>query len=133
MADCTTCHQFVRDHSNCCQCHTDENVEPNIQDCAACHKRPKRERNPRSLVRKFSHVDHKLDPVSNETLSCMRCHFEVPTARKVAQLQLPKMATCVECHQGEIAFSYARCLKCHEKGIEARLVPASHKEATKGK
>ncbi len=140
-ADCTTCHSFIRggekvklpEHAQCCECHTKKDVSPNIQDCAGCHKRPKSERNPRSKVRKFTHVDHKIDPVSSETLPCLRCHFEVPKAKKIAKLKLPKMATCVECHQGEIAFSYASCLKCHEKGIEAKLVPASHKAATKGK
>ncbi len=132
--DCTFCHAFVRGgekvqlpaHQQCCECHTKKDVEPSINDCAGCHKRPKQEKNPRSLVRKFSHADHKTDPTSGASLPCLRCHFEVPKARKVAKLKLPKMATCVECHQGEIAFSYADCLKCHEKGIELKALPASH-------
>lgn len=132
--DCTFCHPFKNGgkkvglpaHAQCCDCHTKESVEPNINDCAGCHKRPENERNPRSKVRKFSHADHKSDPMTGASLPCMRCHFEVPKAKKVARLRLPKMATCVECHQGEIAFSYADCLKCHDKGIETQLLPADH-------
>lgn len=139
--DCTFCHHFVRggekvmlpDHAQCCECHTQKDVEPNINDCATCHSRPKRQKNPRSMVRKFSHANHKIDPVTGRSLPCLRCHFDVPKAKKIARLKLPKMATCVECHQGEVAFSYAECLKCHEEGIETRLVPESHKQATKGK
>ena len=132
--DCTFCHSFVRGgekvslpaHAQCCECHTKKDVEPNINDCAACHARPKREKNPRSMVRKFSHVDHKVDPTTNKSLPCKRCHFDVPKSKKIYKLQLPKMATCVECHTGEIAFSYGECLKCHEKGIESKLVPKTH-------
>ena len=139
--DCTFCHGFVKGgeqvslpaHAQCCECHTKEEVEPNINDCAGCHKRPASERNPRSMVRNFSHADHKLDPVTGASLECLRCHFEVPRATKVATLQLPVMATCVECHQGEVAFSYADCLKCHDKGIEARLLPEDHPKPSGGK
>ena len=137
--DCTFCHQFVKggekvrlpDHAQCCECHTNKDVEPNINDCAFCHSRPKKERNPRSKVRKFSHANHKTDPKTNKALECGRCHFDVPKAKKVAKMKLPKMATCVECHTGELAFSYAECLRCHEKGIESKLVPQSHQALQK--
>ncbi len=133
--DCSFCHRFVRggekvllpEHPQCCECHTQQDVEPNINDCAGCHSRPRSEPNPASMVKKFSHAQHKTDPATNQSLGCLRCHFEVPRSQKIATLILPKMATCVECHQGELAFSYAECLKCHEKGIEARLVPPTHK------
>lgn len=139
--DCSFCHEFVKggekvllpQHAQCCECHTKADVEPNINDCAGCHQRPASEKNPQSMVRKFSHADHKLDPVSGKSLPCLRCHFDVPKAKTISQLQLPKMETCVECHEGEIAFSYADCLKCHDKGIETRLIPASHKAATQGR
>lgn len=139
--DCTHCHTFIRggervslpQHAQCCECHTKENVEPNINDCATCHQRPPSQRNPRSMVRKFSHADHRQDPADGTSLPCLRCHFEVPKARKVARLKLPKMATCVECHQGELAFSYADCLRCHDEGIETRLVPESHQQLPKEK
>jgi len=132
--DCSFCHPFLKGgekvdlpgHAQCCECHTKKEVEPNINDCAGCHKRPKNQKNPRSMVRKFSHVDHKTDPLDGASLPCARCHYEVEKAKTVAKLKLPKMATCVECHQGEVAFSYADCLKCHDKGIETRLLPKSH-------
>ena len=62
-----------------------------------------------------------------------KARYEVEKAKTVAKLKLPKMATCVECHQGEVAFSYADCLKCHDKGIETRLLPASHPKPDKKK
>lgn len=138
--DCSFCHAFTDGgarvtkpaHNQCCDCHTEPRVEPNMNDCAGCHNRPSHERSPRSSVRKFSHADHKTDPVSGSSLDCMRCHFEVPKSKKVTTLALPVMATCVECHQGEIAFDYAECLKCHGAGIDKKPVPESHRKATEG-
>jgi c(7)-type cytochrome triheme protein len=132
--DCSFCHKFVKggekvllpEHPQCCECHTKPDVKPQIDDCAGCHYRPKSENNPSSKVKKFSHVQHKTDPSNNQSLPCVRCHFDVPKSTKISTLILPKMATCVECHQGELAFSYADCLKCHEKGIETKLLPPDH-------
>lgn len=138
--DCSFCHAFKDGgkrvekpgHAQCCDCHTEARVEPNMTDCAGCHNRPLHDRSPRSKVRKFSHADHKTDPESGGALDCMRCHFEVPKAKQVSKLQLPKMDTCIECHQGEIAFDYAECLRCHGEGIEKKPVPADHKKAVEG-
>ncbi len=139
--DCTFCHPFLKGgkkvglpaHPQCCECHTKKDVEPNMNDCAGCHKRPSTDRRPRSLVKKFTHVEHKLDPMTGASLPCVRCHYDVKRAKKVAKLKLPKMATCVECHEGEVAFSYSDCLKCHDKGIELKLLPRTHPKAKKGK
>jgi hypothetical protein len=38
------------------------------------------------------------------------------------------MASCVECHQGEIAFDYAQCLRCHGPEIHKLAVPESHQK-----
>jgi c(7)-type cytochrome triheme protein len=135
--DCSFCHEFQKGgesvslpkHAQCCECHTQKDVEPKIDHCAGCHTRPRSEANPRSMVKKFSHKDHKSDPKSGASVPCLRCHFDVPRAKTITSLQLPKMATCVECHEGTQAFSYADCLKCHEKGIEMKLVPEDHKAA----
>jgi c(7)-type cytochrome triheme protein len=133
--DCGFCHQMLKggeavslpSHPQCCECHTKEDVTPTINDCAACHKRKKSDRNPESMVKKFTHTKHLEDTKTKERIACVKCHFDVPKATTVHELQLPKMATCVECHQGEIAFSYAECLRCHDKGIESKLVPKTHK------
>lgn len=135
--DCSFCHEFQKGgelvslprHSECCDCHTKKDVNPNINDCAGCHNRPKSEPNPRSMVRKFSHKDHKTEPQSGASVPCLKCHFDVPKAKNISQLKLPKMDTCVECHDGNGAFSYADCLKCHDKGIELKLIPADHQQA----
>ena len=138
--DCSFCHPFKDEgkrvekpaHAQCCDCHTEARVEPHITDCAGCHQRPAHERSPQSSVQKFSHSDHRTDPVSGSSLECMRCHAEVTKAKNIGTLKLPAMATCVECHQGEVAFDYAQCLMCHGKGIEKKPVPADHKKAVEG-
>jgi len=132
--DCTFCHTFSNAgakvdfpaHPQCCECHTQKDVQPNINDCAGCHKRPETEKRPKSLIEKFSHADHQLDPRNGLSLECSRCHFAVAQAEKVGTITMPIMATCVECHSGEVAFDYAQCLKCHEKSIAEKPVPPSH-------
>jgi hypothetical protein len=139
--DCTFCHPMEDGgakvgkpaHAQCCDCHTKDAVEPSINDCAGCHTRPKTDRTPKSQIDKFSHVDHTTDPRTGSTLECARCHFEVNKADKVRDLKLPVMATCVECHSGEVAFDYTSCLKCHAPDIMDKPVPETHKAATRGK
>jgi hypothetical protein len=137
---CTFCHAFssadavmpsLPSHPQCCECHTKSEVTPNINDCATCHMRPDEEKNPVSLVRKFSHADHRQDPTTGESVDCLRCHFQVPKATKVSAIHLPAMATCVECHQGEVAFDYVECLRCHGPEIQKLPIPENHKKKKK--
>jgi len=135
--DCSFCHEFVGGgkrvelpgHPQCCECHTKANVEPNINDCAGCHARPKWQKAAKSQIKHFSHVDHTLDPTTGASLDCLRCHSSVTTAKKIRDISMPVMATCVECHQGEVAFDYTNCLKCHGSQIHEKPVPQSHKDA----
>lgn len=137
--DCTFCHSFKRNkkkpsfpaHAQCCDCHTKKGVEPSINDCAGCHARPKNQRRTKSKIKNFSHDDHRIDPVSNQLLECTRCHGSVMSATKVARIRMPVMDTCVTCHQGEVAFGYSQCLKCHGKGIRQQPLPQSHKKLEK--
>ena len=134
--DCSFCHTFsnggekvnLPGHPQCCECHTKKNVEPNINNCSGCHARPKNERLKPSLIKKFSHADHSMDPANGQTLPCMRCHSAVPKATKVKTIDMPVMATCVPCHNGKLAPDYANCLMCHGKDITQQPVPESHKK-----
>ena len=135
--DCSFCHTFsdggkkveFPGHAQCCDCHTKENVEPNINDCAGCHARPKWQKAPKSKIKKFSHEDHTLDPLTGASVDCERCHSAVKEATRVKDIAKPAMATCVECHQGEVAFDYTNCLKCHGDDITKMPVPESHSAA----
>jgi c(7)-type cytochrome triheme protein len=139
--DCSSCHPFVAGgkrvvlpgHAQCCECHTKTNVEPIINDCGGCHSRPKWQKPPKSKIKQFSHVDHTLDPATGASLDCERCHSTVTQAKKVRDIKMPMMEACVECHQGEVAFDYTNCLKCHGKGIKEKVIPDSHKAAVLNK
>lgn len=132
-ADCQTCHAFedggekvnTPNHANCCECHTAEHVEPNINDCDGCHKSNKPQERTSSL-KFFSHADHTTDPLTGQTLDCMRCHSAVAEATNLTEVTTPVMSTCTTCHKGEVAFDYVKCLKCHEAGIEKRPLPEDH-------
>lgn len=133
--DCSFCHEFVDggkkiempSHTQCYECHTKENVEPSINDYARCHARPKWQKAAKSKIKKFSHVDHTLDPMTGASLDCERCHFAVPKTKRIKDITKPVITTCVECHQGEVAFDYTNCLKCHGDDITEKVVPESHK------
>lgn len=139
--DCTFCHTFIRggekvalpNHAQCCECHTKADVEPNINDCAGCHSRPRWHAKKKSTIKNFSHADHSIDPRTGQSLDCLRCHAAVPKAKTVKQITWPVMATCVDCHAGEVAFDYSNCLKCHAADIGDKPIPESHKAATEGK
>jgi len=132
--DCIFCHPPTKQgkafgrptHAQCCDCHTKPEISPNITQCAICHARPASEHATPSMIRRFSHGDHTVDPRTGATLECMRCHYAVPRANKVREIDMPVMATCVTCHLGEVAFDFANCLKCHHDDIAKKPVPKSH-------
>lgn len=131
--DCSFCHTFAKDgsptlpgHAQCCDCHTKDGVEPGINDCAGCHQRPEKDPHPRSKIQHFSHDDHGTDPRSGATLECTVCHTEMAKTAKLKDIVFPKMATCVDCHAGEVAFDYAECLRCHGEAEAKAPLPPGH-------
>jgi len=136
-ADCTTCHDSARKstkasdrnlpkHPECEQCHDikaaqrGKKVDPPAT-CDYCHPGfdPSVHRIPPpfefpSPNVKFNHkvhVDRKVE--------CTTCHGEMKEVTLATRMQLPKMATCLECHDGSSAS--AACTTCHLEGPSGRL------------
>jgi hypothetical protein len=136
-ADCATCHesarasQSVKDlnlpgHEQCETCHDipaareGKPTDPPAS-CNTCHpgfdatvrKEPARVDLPAAHLR-FSHkvhVDRKVD--------CAVCHGEMKNVGLATRQQLPKMATCFECHNGRQASN--ACATCHVTQPSGRL------------
>lgn len=167
--DCTFCHHFQADgayatfgnHAVCAGCHSKAGMKPLLSeksttaDCRGCH-RPEEIENPsaatihRELASyvisgkydqiKFSHAQHFKDRVTYH-LDCTTCHYGVSASTSLADLALPKMADCVNCHDlaKSVASSYrmTNCQVCHIDApsgpvpdIHSRIVkPPSHTEA----
>ena len=67
----------------------------------------------------FSHDAHR-------SLACLDCHGGIPTSEKTADVNLPNLKVCQDCHKPEHAES--RCFECHvyhewprEKTIEGKV------------
>ena len=161
-ADCTFCHQFdlqgvfasFPSHPQCTSCHQNENIAPNLTpqsdtaDCRGCHN-PEEIENPgftkeRVMIAdhvvsgvhvnlRFSHVAHfKVKDKYN--LDCTTCHHAIPQSTSLADLTLPQMLDCVECHDTdkglEAEFRMSNCSNCHVD-TQVGSLPASHSKAVK--
>jgi len=157
-ADCTTCHKFESSgvfgtfpgHQECAVCHSKAGFKPTLSatmtaaDCRGCHT-PEEIENPgftesrrlqsKDVVTgkyeaiKFSHVAHfKVKETYN--LNCTTCHYEIPRSTSLADLTLPKMLDCVQCHDATraipAAFRMSNCTTCHTDRVTAGKVPTSH-------
>ena len=67
----------------------------------------------------FSHDAHR-------SLDCLDCHAGIPTSEKTADVNLPNLKVCQDCHKPEHAES--RCFECHvyhewprEKTIQGKV------------
>ncbi len=161
-ADCTFCHQFEDDgifakfpgHQQCTACHSKPEITPNLvptsdtPDCRGCHV-PEEIENPgytkdRAMIAetvvsgvyvnlKFSHIAHFKNKESYD-LDCTTCHYAVEVSTSLADLVLPKMLDCVECHDVDKGlpeqFRMSNCGTCHIDLNEGDL-PASHSKNVK--
>ncbi len=155
-ADCTFCHKFQSDgvfatfpgHAECAGCHAKDGALPHLtpasdtKDCRGCHS-PEEIENPGfTKTRKFAdhvvsgvHVNIKFSHIAHfkakerENLNCTTCHYSIPTSTSLADLNLPKMIDCVQCHdvskEMPAQFQMTNCQTCH---IDARTgnAPGSH-------
>lgn len=59
----------------------------------------------------FSHESHRM-------LDCISCHAQAPKSKETADVLLPGIATCRQCHVSERAtptdHAQARCYECHQ-------------------
>jgi len=114
QARCETCHRVDRAQAG-------EKTDPR-SDCAACHpgfdwtvhRAPEGSTFPRPNV-VFSHARHLArlggGDASATDAACERCHGPMGEVELATRAQLPRMATCLECHDGRAASQ--RCALCH--------------------
>jgi len=126
-ADCLTCHDKARKstrasdwnlpaHPECEQCH-----DLKKDKCSTCHPGfdPTARTAPPRIAFPTANLvfDHQVH-VKNK-IACERCHEDVPKVQLATVQQLPKMGTCLTCHDGTAAPS--ACTTCHLKEPSGRL------------
>lgn len=128
-AECVTCHDGARSsanvtdrnlpgHEECGTCHDIEAAQKGAKTdppaaCATCHPgfdatvrlAPAKLELPTAHL-KFNHQVH----VEKKT-DCSVCHGTLKDVKLASRQQLPKMATCFECHNGGVASK--ECRTCH--------------------
>jgi hypothetical protein len=136
-ADCATCHESVSKsesakdrnlpgHEQCETCHDIEAAQQGKKtdppaSCSTCHpsfdpsvrKEPAKLDLPPANLR-FTHKVH-LD----RKVECTTCHGDMTKVNLATRQQLPKMATCLECHDGKLAPN--DCKTCHLTEASGRL------------
>jgi hypothetical protein len=128
-ADCLTCHDRARKsqkaadwnlpaHPECEACHDlkaaarGRKTDP-PSACSTCHpgfdptvmREPHRLQAPAANLR-FDHQVH-----ASRKIDCRTCHGPMEQVALATVAQLPKMRTCLQCHDGQAAPS--RCTTCH--------------------
>ncbi|MGA9520551.1 MAG: cytochrome c3 family protein [Myxococcaceae bacterium] len=137
-ADCTACHfdatksnesrdRILPAHPECEECHDisaaekGEKTDP-AASCEVCHvgfdKTVRKE--PAAVVflapnLRFPHGVHTKD----HKIECKTCHGDFDGVHLATRQQLPKMATCLTCHDGRQAS--AECKTCHLTEPSGRL------------
>src|SRR5260370_37503196 len=144
-ADCTFCHKFDEQgtfarfpgHTECAACHSKPGVKPALTaslDGPAgrqCHtpeeiENPGFTENRRMLApvvvsgkyvdMKFSHIAH-FKVKEQFGINCTTCHYAIPRSNSLADLSLPRMLDCVECHDTSKSiaaeFRMSNCTTCH--------------------
>src|SRR5689334_21211988 len=115
-ADCVTCHDPARKsvrasdlnlpkHAACEDCHP--GFDHTVQKEPARIELPA----PNLLFNHKVHVDRKVD--------CQVCHGQMANVQLATRMQLPKMATCLTCHDGRQASG--ECKTCHLRQSSGRL------------
>jgi hypothetical protein len=134
---CTDCHGKVTESTKA----EDYNV-PSRDSCLTCHDEAEvprtwgpKVKGPGNAVAipparlRFPHARH----VTLEGVTCLTCHAGVPEVDVATRANLPRMETCLSCHDG--AKAPGDCRTCHPTGrggrlqtafAEGQLVPDDH-------
>jgi hypothetical protein len=77
----------------------------------------------RITVRFMPHA--RFDHAAHQMLRCTSCHAGATSSRESAQLLLPGIATCRQCHRPGTETAESRCFECHtyHNGAPQRAVP----------
>jgi hypothetical protein len=163
-SDCTFCHKFDKKgvfatfpaHEECAACHSKAGMKPQLtaeltaSGCRGCHT-PEEIENPGFTEARrftgqrqisngkyvdiaFSHLPH-FKSREQFDLNCTTCHYEIPKSTSIANLSLPKMLDCVQCHDSARAvkaeFRMSNCKSCHSDTVTASVIPTSHTKNVK--
>ena len=159
-ADCTFCHKFDAQgqfgtfpgHEQCATCHSKPGMKPQLTanmdaaGCRGCHT-PEEIENPGFTETRrfagehpvaggkyvniaFSHVGH-FKARDQFSLNCTTCHYAIPNSTSIANLTLPRMIDCVQCHDSartiKAEFRMSNCKTCHLDTVSVNAaVPNSH-------
>jgi Cytochrome c7 and related cytochrome c len=78
---------------------------------------------------KFSHIAH-FKVKEQFGINCTTCHYAIPRSTSLADLSLPRMLDCVECHQTSktisAEFRMSNCTTCHANTARGLSEPGSH-------
>jgi coproporphyrinogen III oxidase len=77
---------------------------------------------------KFSHIVH-FEVKEKFGINCTTCHYEAPRSTSLADLSLPRMLDCAECHDTSktiaAEFTMSNCSTCHADTARGLSAPAS--------
>ena len=78
---------------------------------------------------RFSHIAHFKEK-DQFHINCTTCHYAIPRSTSLANLTLPRMLDCVECHDTSkiipAEFRMNVCTTCHADTAAGLNVPVSH-------
>ncbi len=125
-ADCSSCHGGIESSQKasdnhlgnmqtCYACHDESSTE-----CSFCHKESGPDYTAFAPAERSIFFSHELH--IGKGLTCDRCHAGMAEVDYAGAAQLPTMATCAECHDGNQAAG--NCEICHAASADLR--PESH-------
>ncbi len=128
---CSSCHAGIEEAGDdgpnhlpakdtCYECHLEPHDENECSNCHGLDFTPIRVGNAKAYLR-FSHREHLAVPETSG--NCARCHQDV--GRDESAL-LPRMPSCLSCHQHQDSFEIAECDSCHVNLRADLPLPASH-------
>ena len=121
------------DPNRCRKCHTIEQKDnaPTVKPVNAIHGRYAPEnREGEPWLSKHNTFSHKV----HRPIRCESCHTDAITSEKTAQVLIPAMQVCMDCHSGT-GTAQDRCSQCHlyhEKGDKASNTPRTIQQLMNG-
>ncbi len=120
-AGCADCHDGAAraGHAACSACHEIDEDAPS-RECLTCHTQGDYRV---ESGRPASYADVRFDHDAHGDVDCTVCHAGALRSTRAADSNLPAMATCLACHDGDEA--PAGCETCHER-LRRNVRPDTH-------